>query len=64
MKIKPLHPDWKAGDKVIANGYQGTIYRVYVAPTMQDPVGLYEVRLPGGLCCIGGNSLQPVIKED
>jgi hypothetical protein len=48
--------DYKQGDKVFCNGFNGTIVREYSQ-------GMYEVRLPGGLGCIDSSDIIPVITE-
>lgn len=39
------------GDKVLCNGYEGRIIREY-------PVGMYEVRLPGGVVCVDAYEIE------
>lgn len=42
---------WKQGDKVTSIGYAGTIVRHYHN-------GMFEVRLPGGVACVGHTDIQ------
>lgn len=47
---------YKQGDKVRANGYDGTIVRHYDGH-------MYEVRLPGGVACICESDIEPLDAE-
>jgi hypothetical protein len=42
--------DYKQGDRVRCNGYDGAIVRRYSA-------GMYEVRVPGGVTCVSASEL-------
>ena len=42
--------DYPQGAKIRANGYDGVIVRQYSA-------GMYEVRLPGGVCCVSASEI-------
>jgi len=46
------HNNFKPGQKVICNGFEGTIIRHYYE-------GMWEVKLPGGLACVSGASITP-----
>jgi len=42
---------WKTGDRVIYSGFEGVVVRHYHN-------GMFEVRLPGGVSCVGEYELQ------
>jgi hypothetical protein len=45
---------FREGARVMCNGYQGTIVKVCDGQL----AGMYEVRLPGGVVCVGGSELR------
>ena len=49
------------GEKVICNGYPGTIYTVCTGQLSR----MYEVKVPGGLVCVDHSSIEklPAKKE-
>lgn len=44
---------YKQGDRVFCNGYPGAIVRQY-------ELGMWEVRLPGGVTCVAESTFQPI----
>lgn len=44
---------YKQGDRVFCNGYPGAIVRHYSG-------GMWEVRVPGGVVCVGESEFQPI----
>ncbi len=49
----------KRGDKVICNGYRGSVYNVCDGQLK----GMVEVRVPGGLTCVSASDLRPITEN-
>jgi len=47
---------FKVGDKVICNGYPGSVTRVCDGQL----AGMLEVRVPGGVTCVDASSVRKV----
>jgi len=46
----------KRGDKVICNGYRGSVYAVCEGQLS----GMVEVMVPGGIVCVDATELKPI----
>ncbi len=51
-----MKPAYHQGDKVICNGYLGTLIRQYSE-------NMYEVRLNAGLVCVDVSAIKPITKD-
>lgn len=52
-----LFPKLNRGDTIRANGYEGAYVCEY-SPASKDSYGMHEVRLPGGVACVCGSTIE------
>lgn len=56
---------FEVGQKIHCNGYPGSIVKEYVKPSYTVGYGwsaMYEVRLPGGICCVSSCDIHRLCK--